>query len=406
MSEMEITITVKEVLLELLREIRDICNENNITYSLYGNTAAQAIETEDIIEPFARIMVKNDDFVKLCNIMEKRHIKGRHFDSMHNNPNYMDYTARYSNSETTDITMSMKSNVFKCGVYVEIIPLRMENNSRIKHYFLRFLEHGWEKHFCKLTAITKMRYLLTVPFINFLKLFGAKKVSRWIFDQMAKGHSGEFEETCSIKEFCDTLYDFNFDPLKKTKKVTILEDEFDVTTKYNAVLKKMFSRNWKHKCIGCNYGFGNIIMLDVSYKQFERALKKNNNLWKKYFRKKSRQMFVKAISSFYDKQKHMVWSIAKRTGTRARLYFYYMPKMGVIRNLVANEDYYRLSEIMKLNRVATLLAYKDGTGFAVNKELFEIQLKLFRFEGNVELANRIEANTPKYYMKPIVDVNK
>lgn len=398
--------TVQGVLLQLLEEIRDICNENSISYSLYGNTMAQALEMGELQEPFARIMVRNDDFVKLCHLMEKRRIKGRHFDSMHNNPNYMDYTARYSNSETTDINMGMKSNIFKCGIYVEIVPIRMENNSRIKHYFLRFLEHGWEKHFCKLTAITKLRYLLTVPFINILKIFGTKRVSTWIFNQMANGHSGDFNETCSIKEFSQTLFDFNFDPLKKTREVTVFGEKFNVTTKYNAVLRKTFARNWQTKCLDFNQGYSNLILLNVSYKQFERALKKNNNLWKKYYRKKSRQMFVKAISSFYDKQKNMVWKLAKRTGTRARLYFYYMPKMGVIRNLVANEDYYRLSEIMKLNRIATLLAYKDGTGFAVNKELFDIQMKLFRFEGNVELANRIEGITPKYYMKPIVDVNK
>ena len=114
-------------------------------------------------------------------------------------------------------------------------------------------------------------------------------------------------------------------------------------------------------------------------------------------------MFIYKFSNKYDRQKEHIWSLAKRTGTRARLHFYYMPKMGLIRNLVENKDYYRLSKIMYNNRIATLLAYKQGSGFAVNKELFDIQMMLFRFEGNEELANRIEANTPKYYMKPITD---
>ena len=79
--------TIQEVLLQLLCEIRDICDENNITYSLFDSTAAKAIVLGETDEPFVKIMVRNDDFIKLCNIMEKKRIKHRSFDSMHNNPN-------------------------------------------------------------------------------------------------------------------------------------------------------------------------------------------------------------------------------------------------------------------------------------------------------------------------------
>ena len=114
-------------------------------------------------------------------------------------------------------------------------------------------------------------------------------------------------------------------------------------------------------------------------------------------------MFIYKLSNKYDKQKKFVWSTAKRTGARARLYFYYKPKMELIRNLVKNKDYYRLSVIMKPHTEATLVAFKDGTGFAVNKELFDIQLMLFRFEGNGDLAVRLQELTPRYYMKSIID---
>lgn len=115
-------------------------------------------------------------------------------------------------------------------------------------------------------------------------------------------------------------------------------------------------------------------------------------------------MFINKISSFYERQKDKIWALAKRTGTRARLYFYYKPKMKLIRNLAENKDFYRLSRIMDKNRRATILAYKLGTGFAVNKELFDIQLMLFRFEGNDELADELQKITPDYYMKSIAEI--
>ncbi len=395
--------TVKNVILDLLCEIRDICEENNIPYSLYGSTAAKALTIHDLQEPFAQIMVNNSDFIRLCNIMEKKKLRGRIFDSMHNNPNYMDYSARYSNTETTNVSIQQKGNIFMSGLYVEIIPIRIENNTRTKHFFLRFIEHGWEKHYLKLTSIGSWKYLLTVPVINFFRLiFGKKKVSKWIFNKMAKGHSGEFTVACSVKSFNQTLSELNFEPLKKVNIVRVCGKNFSIAEKSPSILRKVYSRGWRKKALTTIQNQNNIVLLNVSYKQFERALIKHSKLWKKYFRKKSRQMFVKAISSYYDRQKNKVWALAKRTGTRARLYFYYMPKMGLIRNLVKNEDYYRLSNIMLDNRIATLLAYKQDTGFAVNKELFEIQMMLFRFEGNNELADRLEAITPKYYMEPIV----
>ena len=395
--------TIQDVLLQLLCEIRDICDENNITYSLFDSTAAKALVLGETDEPFAKIMVRNDDFVKLCNIMEKKRIKHRSFDSMHNNPHYMDYSARYSNTETTNVSLAQRGNAFRCGIYVEIIPLRTEENSMLKHFKLRFFEHGWEKHFCRLTSLESCKYFLTTPFVNIMKIAGKKRVSRFIFDMIAKGHSGKINSNCSIKSFNQTLFDFPFDPLEKVKTVELWGEKFSISYKIDQVLRRVYARGWKQKAKNSTSGANNIVLLNVSCKQFERAMKKHGDIWKKYFRKKSKQMFIKAISSYYDRQKNSIWALAKRTGARARLYFYYMPKMGLIRNLVENKDYYRLSKIMQNNRIATLLAYKQGSGFAVNKELFDIQMMLFRFEGNEELANRIEANTPKYYMKPITD---
>lgn len=399
-----INASVNDVLMELLCEVRDILNENNIVYSLYGSTAAKAIARGHIDEPSASIMVRNEDFVRLCDIMEKSKLKKhRSFDSMHNNPNYMDYTARYSNTETTNISLAQKGNIFKSGIYVEIIPLRAENNTPFQHKFLRFLEHGWEKHFCKLTSV-RYKYLLTVPFINLFKLcVGKKRAAKFIFNKLAEAHSGEFKNSITIKGFNETLSEFTFDPLAKTKTVRVDGKNFSISAKIKIILRRVYSRRWRKKAKTTVKGENNIVLLDVSCKELERTFKRKNNIWKKYFRKKSRQMLVKSISAYYDRQKSKVWTLAKRTGTRARLYFYYLPKMGLIRNLLANEDYYRLASVMRLNRLATLLAYKQGAGFAVNKELFEIQLKLFRFEGNEELANRLEAMTPKYYMSSIVE---
>lgn len=394
--------SASKCVLELLEEIDDICKKNNISYSLYGKTAVSAITKHTIEDDCARIIMRNDDFTKLCKAMSKERLYTRTFDSMYNNPSYMDYSARYCNSETTNISLDQKANTFMSGIYVEILPIRNEENTKFQHFKYRFWEHGWEKHFCSIVNVESFKYLLPVPIVNIMKLTGSNKISRNIFEKLSNGHKGKITSRCSIKGFNETLETFSYDPLKKVKSVEIDGKSFSISTKIESILDKLFNYDWRNQMP--KEGKDNIVLLDTSCKQFSRTLTRNKNIFKRYFRRKSRHMFIYKFSNKYDRQKKQIWSLAKRTGTRARLYFYYMPKMGVIRNLVKNEDYYRLSQIMRPNRIATLIAFKQGKGFAVNKELFDIQMMIFRFEGNDEIADKLEEITPETYMEPIISL--
>lgn len=394
--------SASKCVLELLEEIDDICKKNNISYSLYGKTAVSAITKHTIEDDCARIIMHNDDFTKLCKAMSKERLYTRTFDSMYNNPSYMDYSARYCNSETTNISLYQKANTFMSGIYVEILPIRNEENTKFQHFKYRFWEHGWEKHFCSIVNVESFKYLLPVPIVNIMKLTGSNKISRNIFEKLSNGHKGKITSRCSIKGFNETLETFSYDPLKKVKSVEIDGKSFSISTKIESILDKLFNYDWRNQMP--KEEKDNIVLLDTSCKQFSRTLTRNKNIFKRYFRRKSRHMFIYKFSNKYDRQKKQIWSLAKRTGTRARLYFYYMPKMGVIRNLVKNEDYYRLSQIMRPNRIATLIAFKQGKGFAVNKELFDIQMMIFRFEGNDEIADKLEEITPETYMEPIISL--
>lgn len=394
--------SASKCVLELLEEIDDICKKNNISYSLYGKTAVSAITKHTIEDDCARIIMHNDDFTKLCKAMSKERLYTRTFDSMYNNPSYMDYSARYCNSETTNISLDQKANTFMSGIYVEILPIRNEENTKFQHFKYRFWEHGWEKHFCSIVNVESFKYLLPVPIVNIMKLTGSNKISRNIFEKLSNGHKGKITSRCSIKGFNETLENFSYDPLKKVKSVEIDGKSFSISTKIESILDKLFNYDWRNQMP--KEEKDNIVLLDTSCKQFSRTLTRNKNIFKRYFRRKSKHMFIYKFSNKYDRQKKQIWSLAKRTGTRARLYFYYMPKMGVIRNLVKNEDYYRLSQIMRPNRIATLIAFKQGKGFAVNKELFDIQMMIFRFEGNDEIADKLEEITPETYMEPIISL--
>ena len=170
--------SASKCVLELLEEIDDICKKNNISYSLYGKTAVSAITKHTIEDDCARIIMHNDDFTKLCKAMSKERLYTRTFDSMYNNPSYMDYSARYCNSETTNISLDQKANTFMSGIYVEILPIRNEENTKFQHFKYRFWEHGWEKHFCSIVNIESFKYLLPVPIVNIMKLTGSNKISR------------------------------------------------------------------------------------------------------------------------------------------------------------------------------------------------------------------------------------
>lgn len=112
------------------------------------------------------------------------------------------------------------------------------------------------------------------------------------------------------------------------------------------------------------------------------------------------------LKQIYHRPRNMGWSILNRSGDRAELLYFYKPKMDYLRKLYENEDYIMLS--LCLNRLKTRSIYyaKRHLGFAINKELFDMNIKVLRFEGYNKYADILEKNTTEEFFKPIINIDE
>ncbi|RGD74668.1 hypothetical protein [Anaerofustis stercorihominis] len=112
------------------------------------------------------------------------------------------------------------------------------------------------------------------------------------------------------------------------------------------------------------------------------------------------------IKKIYHRPRNNGWTIIKRSGDRAELHHYYKSKMNYIRKVYEIQDYIMLD--LSLNKLKQRSIYyaKRGLGFAVNKELFEMIITLFRFEGYDKYADILIRNTPEEFFKPLITNNE
>lgn len=105
----------------------------------------------------------------------------------------------------------------------------------------------------------------------------------------------------------------------------------------------------------------------------------------------------------YHKPRNMGWSILSRSGDRVSLLNFYKPKMDYLRTLYKNEDYIMLSLALKQLKKRSIYYAKRNLGFAVNKELFDMNISILRFEGYNKYADILEKKTTEEFFKPIIN---
>lgn len=113
-------------------------------------------------------------------------------------------------------------------------------------------------------------------------------------------------------------------------------------------------------------------------------------------------MFLSKIANLYDGNKRKTWEIANLSGLRSDLYYFYLPQMDLIRTLRKNKEYSRLSLVLSKNDEAVKKGLESGIGFAINRELYEIQLEVYTAMDKTQLVEKLKNITPESYMVSIV----
>ncbi|MGN0467596.1 MAG: hypothetical protein ACI4GY_02590 [Acutalibacteraceae bacterium] len=393
---------MEKIVFDLLEEVKTICRENRIRFMLFGETAVSAVVNGKLRKPYALIAVSAKDFYPLIQAIEKNLPENRAIDYMGKAENYKSFSARYHDTSTTYIPLGQTKNYYACGYFVEIIVIRSFIPGIIKRNYLNVLEHGWEGTFKHKGTFNSVKYSFSKNLVKTMKYFiGSKKFGSFIFSQLCKNYSQCFgKNSYYFKRFNQRITTFNFNPLEQLKRTELYGEDYPVTQRFGEFATKSYSQNWKEAIQKPGKNFSGVILSDViPFKEMIKKLENGNHSLDSFYSKFNKKKVYHSLFNKYDKIKNDVWAIAKMTNDRLTLAEYYKPLMPLIRKLRENGDYQRLQKIMKRNRLYVVKHLNQGRGFAVNRELFNLQLDLFRYEGKYEVAEKLKEITPKQYMK-------
>ena len=379
----------------LISDFDSLCKQNGINYFLYGKSAAQAYLANKYTFNFIQVMMTCNDllkFIEINNLPENRKISG-----MFNDKNYSGLTVRFEDTSTSSIEIySRKSRKIECGLYIEIIPIRNVEipSENIKD---RFTEQGFEYSHCPIHLVNGTFSKFSALCFKIGKLFSNNISSKKYFYKMMKLYGTNDKPFWATREAFKSTKFFSEFPMQKARQVALFDCEqpFNIPLNATSYFRTVIGVKWRNKSYSNEYN-GYSCFENMSISQLHQTMRENNLSIKKY--KTQRYLVTDYISKHQDKHKSTAWEVAQMVGYRLELQNYYSDKMERIHNLIRCQDYMRLYRIMNKNRAAVRKYLKIGYGFAVNKELFDIQNQLYLNEGKIDLVNKLNKITPKSFL--------
>lgn len=122
-------------MLEMIKDIDDVCKKNNIDYSLAYGSVLGAVRHKGFIpwDDDLDIMMKYDDYLKFIECCKKELDKNKYFVQNDNTePNFYLRFTKIRNIQTVLIENSNKNENITFGVYIDVFPLVGCPNNKFK----------------------------------------------------------------------------------------------------------------------------------------------------------------------------------------------------------------------------------------------------------------------------------
>ena len=170
-------------LLDMLKELDEICKKHNITYYLIGGSALGAIRHHGFIpwDDDADITMTWDNWLKFESIIDKELRPDRRLMTWKRTPDYPAVFARYSNVTTTCIVNSLSYSPITWGLMIDIFiltPIPNEEKARTKFHNYMKLYGELVNPFFPVNPNTRNFQYELLYFLSVI--FGKRKVLEYI----------------------------------------------------------------------------------------------------------------------------------------------------------------------------------------------------------------------------------
>ena len=389
-------------IISLLREVDEVCREENIKYYLAEATALQGFRNSgyESETPSLDIFVLFRDVPCLIRKLMEKEITNREIEWSVDNPSLKSNIVRYIDSSTLYLPLKNPEKICKYGLSVQIIPLYSKEAEKIrslkKYQYLYWSECRQDKWLtdansfiakvCRKQAYRKgqkANETLRKKLLNGLAQIETSATARdTLFYFTANGHhkktfsKGIFEKEktvffegveCVIPEDVESFFQTQMGNAWKERKYPGREIQkfliSDEDCPYSEYLDYLKMKN---------------VSLDLS-KELQEEKEINEKL------KKPNKVIMDA------------WNAVLRTDVRIRMWQEYMPKKDQIMSAYEKKDWEILKELFARydEEMRNLAAKKMSVSF--NTEIQDVYYELLKHNGDNDFLKKIQEWLPEAY---------
>lgn len=383
----------QEITFQLLKEIDEICKQNDIKYYLHADTAAMALKNGGYVDNYISTAVEmtTQDAVRFMNIVEENPRADRILEHMGNYAGYAGFSMKYVNTDTLYIPFNYFDNYEHKGIGITIIFIRGSVKNKWKQKLWTLLELGIAQNTYFVVRKPEPREFIAKWIVKFIQLFWNKaSMKKYFFTRWLKDYEYSGEGTAFLKKEFGERQEYPQRYFDETREVEFEGYKFPVIWDTTAQIRRWFGGNWKNKSKGTKPGRELLLDDRVSYEEFKQYLESQGvsieNI--KTDHKAIKRKLLERKSLVNDKNTYWkyAWNVRKNyicdeIYAENKEYIYRLYKSGAYMELFWQLRYYH--SVMKENE-------KFGYHRIGDKDIFDLYKMMLEMQKEKGLLKEVE----------------
>ncbi len=406
--------------MKLVSEIDEVCDQNDIPYSLEGRTAGCAVEYGKFTTKCYqfRIMVLAKDIPLLRKKLLQKNRTCRAVEDMVTNPNLAFNQIRYVDTGTTIIDKREPVKYKYYGVAVTVIPLftrPISKETQILETGINYLNGGKVASFYNIDSIqnerdrkvlerTKRCIRMTQ---HAVKVFGRQKVANRIFRSILNEKDRKVEDQLTFRlEDTDEKFWISASMFENRIRVPFegmnLPVPEDHEEYFELLYKKSHGKKWKAFSREPLLSETSIHVICDPYHSYEENRKtyaeNGIDIDDLFGKEQELKMFLANEHAEWEMKSKQTLFNGKRSFDRINLFVEYSGQMESLREAASQNDVERIKEIMNKYFSCVRKYLKYDMGFYINEELHQLACLVWEAEGKDDYGEKIMQLVPRYYI--------
>lgn len=379
---------LQQTVYQLLREIHDICVQNEITYTLHPCLVLFLQNGLDIPEDYESrcVYMTTDDLHRFVAACSANLPQNRSIESLYSNPMYPSlYSARYCNTETLCLNVNEGLNYINNGLFINIEAVRSYPRSTIKKKLVTLLELGWKENTYQYTNRFSKKALLAKIVVRCMMLPGRKRLSHWLYKFASRAYQNENSKVyVRWKNKNLALPKEIFDA---TLLPTDLDDNFYIPAGWESYLRTALGKKYM-RFLESAY-IPPLSIIENPYISSDSFFNTHSQL-EEFFRKRmSLKKEKRRMASLFN-YRNFCWAMINMAGDKYKLKSYYEKIRSKILNLKRENKQAQLKILFRSYRKTQEKYAKYKRTFSIDAELDQIYYETLCKNGGKLFAKRMK----------------